>query len=172
MFSDAWQNDEESLLEQEKLVDLVVGPDAYRDIPNLVDQVRRAKGGQRAAESRGDLRGNQPGAVGFEWRYGVHQHHAGLRQHVQFLCGSVHPGRERSQDPESIVREAHELFEAGYREVTLLGQNVDSYKWNIDNKGNIKNEGEPVVRFAELLERVAAVNPDLRVRFRPATPRT
>jgi tRNA-2-methylthio-N6-dimethylallyladenosine synthase len=63
------------------------------------------------------------------------------------------------------------LFEAGYREVTLLGQNVDSYKWNIDNKGNIKNEGEPVVRFAELLERVAAVNSDLRVRFSTSHPK-
>ncbi len=63
------------------------------------------------------------------------------------------------------------MFEAGYREVTLLGQNVDSYKWNIDNKGNIKNEGEPVVRFAELLERVAAVNPDLRVRFSTSHPK-
>ena len=80
-------------------------------------------------------------------------------------------GRERSRDPESIVLEAHELFEAGYREVTLLGQNVDSYKWNIDNKGVIKDEAQPVVRFAELIDRVAHVNPDLRVRFSTSHPK-
>jgi tRNA-2-methylthio-N6-dimethylallyladenosine synthase len=80
-------------------------------------------------------------------------------------------GRERSRDPQSIVREAQELFDAGYREVTLLGQNVDSYKWNIDNKGVVKDETQPVVRFAELLEMVAAVNPDLRVRFSTSHPK-
>ena len=80
-------------------------------------------------------------------------------------------GRERSRDPQSIVREAQELFDAGYREVTLLGQNVDSYKWNIDNKGVVKDEGQPVVRFAELLEMVAAVHPDLRVRFSTSHPK-
>jgi tRNA-2-methylthio-N6-dimethylallyladenosine synthase len=80
-------------------------------------------------------------------------------------------GRERSRDPASIVREAHELFDAGYREVTLLGQNVDSYKWNIDNKGVIKDDSQPVVRFAELIDRVAQVNPDLRVRFSTSHPK-
>jgi tRNA-2-methylthio-N6-dimethylallyladenosine synthase len=63
------------------------------------------------------------------------------------------------------------LFEQGYREVTLLGQNVDSYKWNIDNKGQIKDADQPVVRFAELLELVAGVNPDLRVRFSTSHPK-
>ena len=63
-------------------------------------------------------------------------------------------GRERSRDPHSIVAEALDLYNKGYREVTLLGQNVDSYKWNIDNKGNIMDPEKPVVRFAELLEMV------------------
>jgi tRNA-2-methylthio-N6-dimethylallyladenosine synthase len=80
-------------------------------------------------------------------------------------------GRERSRDPESIVREAHELFEKGYREVTLLGQNVDSYKWNVNKKGEIKDESLPVVKFASLLEMVAEVNPDLRVRFSTSHPK-
>ena len=80
-------------------------------------------------------------------------------------------GRERSRDPDSIVREAHELYAAGYREVTLLGQNVDSYKWNLDIKGQVKDPDQPVVRFAELMELVAQVNPDLRIRFSTSHPK-
>jgi tRNA-2-methylthio-N6-dimethylallyladenosine synthase len=80
-------------------------------------------------------------------------------------------GRERSRDPQSIVAECHTLFEKGYREVTLLGQNVDSYKWNLDNKGQVKDPAVPVVRFADLLILVAAVNPDLRVRFSTSHPK-
>jgi tRNA-2-methylthio-N6-dimethylallyladenosine synthase len=80
-------------------------------------------------------------------------------------------GRERSRDPESIVGEAKELFEKGYREVTLLGQNVDSYKWNINNKGEILDAQLPTVNFAQLLEKVALVSPDLRVRFSTSHPK-
>ena len=80
-------------------------------------------------------------------------------------------GRERSREPKSIVAEAHDLFNQGYREVTLLGQNVDSYKWNLDIKGIIKDSEQPIVRFAELLEMVAKVNPDLRVRFSTSHPK-
>ena len=162
----------ESLLEQEKLVDLVVGPDAYRDIPNLVDQVH---GGQKAVnvllsreETYAEISPVRLDSNGVTAFISIMR---GCDNMCSFCVVPFTRGRERSRDPESIVREAHELFEAGYREVTLLGQNVDSYKWNIDNKGNIKNEGEPVVRFAELLERVAAVNPDLRVRFSTSHPK-
>lgn len=80
-------------------------------------------------------------------------------------------GRERSRNPETIVKEAQELFDQGYREVTLLGQNVDSYKWNITNKGEIKDPSQPTVNFAQLLEMVAKVNPDLRVRFSTSHPK-
>jgi tRNA-2-methylthio-N6-dimethylallyladenosine synthase len=80
-------------------------------------------------------------------------------------------GRERSRDPKSIVKEAQDLFNIGYREVTLLGQNVDSYKWNITNKGEIINPGEPTVNFAQLMEMVALVSPDLRVRFSTSHPK-
>ena len=162
----------ESLLEQEKLVDLVVGPDAYRDIPNLVDQVH---GGQKAVnvllsreETYAEISPVRLDSNGVTAFISIMR---GCDNMCSFCVVPFTRGRERSRDPESIVREAHELFEAGYREVTLLGQNVDSYKWNIDNKGNIKNEGEPVVRFAELLERVAAVNSDLRVRFSTSHPK-
>lgn len=162
----------ESLLEQEKLVDLVVGPDAYRDIPNLVDHVH---GGQKAVnvllsreETYAEISPVRLDSNGVTAFISIMR---GCDNMCSFCVVPFTRGRERSRDPESIVREAHELFEAGYREVTLLGQNVDSYKWNIDNKGHIKNPDEPVVRFAELMERVALVHPDLRVRFSTSHPK-
>ena len=162
----------ESLLEQEKLVDLVVGPDAYRDIPNLVEQVH---GGQKAVnvllsreETYAEISPVRLDANGVTAFISIMR---GCDNMCSFCVVPFTRGRERSRDPESIVREAHELFDAGYREVTLLGQNVDSYKWNIDNKGVVKDESEPVVRFAELIDRVAKVNPDLRVRFSTSHPK-
>lgn len=162
----------ENLLEEEKLVDLVVGPDAYRDLPNLVDQVH---GGQKAVnvllsreETYAEISPVRLDAGGVTAFISIMR---GCDNMCSFCVVPFTRGRERSRDPESIVREAHELFEAGYREVTLLGQNVDSYKWNIDNKGTIKDPSQPVVRFAELLERVAAVHPDLRVRFSTSHPK-
>ena len=80
-------------------------------------------------------------------------------------------GRERSRDPETIVQECQDLFSKGYREVTLLGQNVDSFRWNITNKGEIKNKELPTVNFAQLLIMVAKVSPDLRVRFSTSHPK-
>ncbi|HND46557.1 MAG TPA: MiaB/RimO family radical SAM methylthiotransferase, partial [Chitinophagales bacterium] len=79
-------------------------------------------------------------------------------------------GRERSRDPESIVAEAEDLFKRGYKEVTLLGQNVDSYAWRGEGKNDDK-EAEVLVNFAQLLEKVALVNPDLRVRFSTSHPK-
>jgi tRNA-2-methylthio-N6-dimethylallyladenosine synthase len=80
-------------------------------------------------------------------------------------------GRERSRSPETIVNECHDLYKNGYREVTLLGQNVDSYRWNITNKGQIKNPDLPTVNFAQLMECVAQVSPNLRVRFSTSHPK-
>jgi tRNA-2-methylthio-N6-dimethylallyladenosine synthase len=80
-------------------------------------------------------------------------------------------GRERSRDAESIVKEAEELFSQGYKEVTLLGQNVDSYRWNITKKNEIIDSSKPTVTFAELLEKVALVSPQLRVRFSTSHPK-
>jgi tRNA-2-methylthio-N6-dimethylallyladenosine synthase len=80
-------------------------------------------------------------------------------------------GRERSRDPKTIVAECQDLFYKGYREVTLLGQNVDSYRWNITAKGEIKNEAEPTTNFAQLMEMVALVSPLLRVRFSTSHPK-
>jgi tRNA-2-methylthio-N6-dimethylallyladenosine synthase len=80
-------------------------------------------------------------------------------------------GRERSRDPKSIVAECHDLFNKGYREVTLLGQNVDSYRWNLSSKGELKNPTEEAMNFAQLLQAVANVSPLLRVRFSTSHPK-
>lgn len=162
----------EQLVEQEQLVDLVVGPDAYRDLPRLVDL---AYGGQKAVnvllsreETYAEISPVRLDANGVTAFISIMR---GCDNMCSFCVVPFTRGRERSRDPESIVHEARTLFEQGYREVTLLGQNVDSYKWNIDNKGEIKDAGQPVVRFAELLERVAQVHPDLRVRFSTSHPK-
>lgn len=162
----------EDLLEQEKLVDLVVGPDAYRDLPSLVKQVN---GGQKAVnvllsreETYADVspvRLDKSGVTAF---ISIMR---GCDNMCSFCVVPFTRGRERSREPKSIVAEAHDLFNQGYREVTLLGQNVDSYKWNLDIKGIIKDSEQPIVRFAELLEMVAKVNPDLRVRFSTSHPK-
>lgn len=162
----------DQLLVEEKLVDLVVGPDAYRDLPNLISTV---DGGQKAVNvllSREEtyaeinpVRLNSNGITAF---ISIMR---GCDNMCSFCVVPFTRGRERSRNPESIVREAKELFDAGYREVTLLGQNVDSYKWNITNKGEVKDTAEPTVNFAQLLEKVALVHPDLRVRFSTSHPK-
>ena len=90
---------------------------------------------------------------------------------VRFVWYLLHVGRERSRDPETIVQEAQDLFDKGFKEVTLLGQNVDSYRWNITKKDEIIDPTKETVNFAQLLEKVALVNPDLRVRFSTSHPK-
>lgn len=162
----------EKLLEEEKLVDLVVGPDAYRDLPNLIDQVEDGQKAVNVLLSREEtyaeitpVRLNSNGITAF---ISIMR---GCDNMCSFCVVPFTRGRERSRDPESIVREAAELFSQGYREVTLLGQNVDSYKWNINNKGEITDPQKPTVNFAQLLEMVAKVNPDLRVRYSTSHPK-
>lgn len=155
-------------LEQEKLVDVVVGPDAYRDLPNLIDQV---DDGQKAVnvllsreETYADISPVRLNSNGINAFVSIMR---GCDNMCSFCVVPFTRGRERSREPQSIVRECEELFNRGYREVTLLGQNVDSYKW--------KPEGEDTetltTNFANLLELVAKVNPDLRVRFSTSHPK-
>jgi tRNA-2-methylthio-N6-dimethylallyladenosine synthase len=161
-----------SLLEDEKLVDIVAGPDTYRDLPNLISEV---ESGQKAVnvllsreETYADIspvRLDQGGVTSFVSIM------RGCDNMCSFCVVPFTRGRERSRDPQTIVRECHELFDAGYREVTLLGQNVDSYRWNTTSKGEIKDETIPSTNFAELLEMVAKVSPDLRVRFSTSHPK-
>ncbi len=157
-------------LEEEKLVDVVVGPDAYRDLPNLIEQVDDGARAVNVLLSREEtyadispVRLNTNGVTAF---ISIMR---GCDNMCSFCVVPFTRGRERSRDPESIVREAQQLFEAGYREVTLLGQNVDSYKYAPTVAEG--DEPAPVVNFANLLELVAQVDPLLRVRFSTSHPK-
>ena len=161
-----------ALLEEEKLVDLVVGPDAYRDLPNLL---HKTEGGQKSVnvllsreETYADIspvRLDQTGVTAF---ISITR---GCDNMCSFCVVPFTRGRERSRNPLTIVAEARDLFERGYREVTLLGQNVDSYRWNMTSKGEIKDSSIPTTNFAQLMEMVAQVNPKLRIRFSTSHPK-
>lgn len=163
------------LLDEDKLVDIVVGPDSYRDLPNLV---RVAETGQKAVnvllsreETYADIAPVRLGGNGISAFISITR---GCDNMCTFCVVPFTRGRERSRDPESIVSEAQQLFEDGYREVTLLGQNVDSYLWGGGGlKKDILAKGDltGTVSFAELMERVAQVNPLLRVRFSTSHPK-
>ena len=153
----------EKLIETDQLVDIVVGPDAYRELPLLVTE---AEAGHKAVnvllsreETYADIspvRMDKNGVSSF----------VSIMRGCNNMCAyCVVPyvrGAERSRNPGSVLKEVRELFDMGYREVTLLGQNVDSYKWD-NNPG--------VIGFPELLEKVAMINPLLRVRFSTSHPK-
>lgn len=150
-------------LEEEKMVDLVVGPDAYRDLPNLLQEVEE---GHKAVnvflsreETYADITPIRLDSNGVSAFISIMR---GCNNMCSFCVVPYTRGRERSRDAHSVEKEARELFEQGYREVTLLGQNVDSYNW--------KSETESF-NFAQLLEKVALISPDLRVRFSTSHPK-
>ena len=153
------------LLEEEKLVDIVVGPDAYRSLPNLIDEADSGTKSVNVLLSRDEtyadispIRLNTNGVSAFVSIM------RGCNNMCSFCVVPFTRGRERSRDIYSIINECKELFDQGYKEVTLLGQNVDSYNW-VDPKD------ESVADFATLLEKVAQINPGLRVRFSTSHPK-
>lgn len=155
----------EKLLEQEKLVDLVVGPDAYRSLPELISSASYGEKGVNVFLSREEtyadispLRLDSNGVSAF---ISIMR---GCDNMCSFCVVPFTRGRERSRNAFSIVAESSELFDRGFREVTLLGQNVDSYKW-------VNPETDETVSFADLLKMVAQVNPLLRVRFSTSHPK-
>jgi tRNA-2-methylthio-N6-dimethylallyladenosine synthase len=155
-----------TLLEQEQLVDIVVGPDAYRDIPKLIEQVEEGQKAVNVLLSREEtyaeitpVRLSSNGVTAFVSIM------RGCDNMCSFCVVPFTRGRERSREPESIVREATELYNQGYKEVTLLGQNVDSYKWDSSTSLGV------TINFAELLEKVALIAPDLRIRFSSSHPK-
>ncbi len=200
-------------LEEEKLVDVVVGPDAYRDLPNLIGQV---DDGQKAVnvllsreETYADISPVRLNSNGINAFVSIMR---GCDNMCSFCVVPFTRGRERSRDPQSIVKECTELFNQGYREVTLLGQNVDSYKWGKSESrllsgpkgrkaerqeleevlsktegsedgvlvetnevsptgGDLEGALSHAVNFANLLEMVAHVSPELRVRFSTSHPK-
>jgi tRNA-2-methylthio-N6-dimethylallyladenosine synthase len=158
-------------LEEEKLVDLVVGPDAYRSLPDLIQE---AETGHKAVnvllsreETYADISPVRLDTTGITAFISIMR---GCNNMCSFCVVPFTRGRERSRNPETIVEEAHDLFNRGYREVTLLGQNVDSYCWKGEDKNEDK-EADVLVNFAQLLEKVALVNPLLRVRFSTSHPK-
>lgn len=163
------------LLEEEKIVDLVAGPDAYRDLPNLIFQVDDGDKAVNTFLSREEtyadispVRLNSNGVTAF---ISIMR---GCDNMCSFCVVPFTRGRERSRDPHSIVAEAKDLFDKGFREVTLLGQNVDSYKWSAveNNKARLEKNGiDEVINFANLLEMVVQVSPSLRVRFSTSHPK-
>ncbi|MFN7258423.1 MAG: tRNA (N6-isopentenyl adenosine(37)-C2)-methylthiotransferase MiaB [Cyclobacteriaceae bacterium] len=163
------------LLEEEKIVDLVAGPDAYRDLPQLIGQVDEGDKAVNTFLSREEtyadispVRLNSNGVSAF---ISIMR---GCDNMCSFCVVPFTRGRERSRDPQSIVEEATDLFNRGFREVTLLGQNVDSYKWSEveNNKARLeKKEVDSIINFANLLELIAKINPDLRIRFSTSHPK-
>ncbi|MFT7030461.1 MAG: tRNA-2-methylthio-N6-dimethylallyladenosine synthase [Marinoscillum sp.] len=163
------------LLDEEKIVDLVVGPDAYRDLPNLLRETEFGNKGVNTFLSREEtyadispVRLNSNGVTAF---ISIMR---GCDNMCSFCVVPFTRGRERSRDPHSIIAEAKDLYEKGYREVTLLGQNVDSYKWSEaeNNKARLeKGDITEIVNFANLLELVAQVHPELRIRFSTSHPK-
>lgn len=172
------------LLEEEQMVDIVAGPDSYRDLPQLVSQADEGQEAVNVFLSRDEtyadiapVRLNSNGVTAF---ISIMR---GCDNMCSFCVVPFTRGRERSRDPYSIVQEAQDLFDKGYREVTLLGQNVDSYLWS-SNPDVISLLGEKkavkkganltnvdIVDFAGLLEKVALVSPELRVRFSTSHPK-
>lgn len=153
------------LLEEEQLVDIVVGPDAYRSLPALI---ARAEGGQKAIdvllsreETYADIAPVRLDTNGISSFVSIMR---GCNNMCTFCVVPFTRGRERSRDAKSIVREATQLLEQGYKEVTLLGQNVDSYYYTNSETGE-------EVTFAQLLEMVALIDPKLRVRFSTSHPK-
>lgn len=161
-----------NLLEEEKIVDIVVGPDAYRDLPNLIEAVENGGRAVNVLLSREEtyaeinpIRLDSNGVTAF---ISITR---GCDNMCSFCVVPFTRGRERSRDPETIVHEAKYLYDQGYREVTLLGQNVDSYRWNMKSGGEIMDANLPTCNFAELMEKVALVNPNLRIRFSTSHPK-
>lgn len=166
----------EKFLEEEQIVDLVVGPDSYKDLPNLLNEVQNNQRAVNVILSKSETYGDiSP----------VRIHNNGISAFVSITRGCdnmctfcVVPftrGRERSRSPESIIREIQQLAEKGYREVTLLGQNVDSYLWygGGPKKDFIKASEEQKknsLRFSQLLDLIATSFPKIRIRFSTSNP--
>jgi tRNA-2-methylthio-N6-dimethylallyladenosine synthase len=153
------------LLEEEKLVDLVVGPDAYRTLPDLINDAGTGQKAVNVLLSRDETYADiSPVRIDSNGISGFVSIMRGCNNMCSFCVVPFTRGRERSRDAFSIVAECRDLFEKGYKEITMLGQNVDSYYWN-------NPENNSSTTFAMLLETVALISPTLRVRFSTSHPK-
>ena len=151
------------LLEEEQLLDVVSGPDSYRDLPRLLEQVESGQRGVNTLlsmeETYADITPVRLGSNGISAFISIMR---GCENYCSYCVVPSTRGRERSRETGSIIHEAQDLFSRGYREITLLGQNVNSYRWT---------EEEEEVNFAKLLIRVATIDPQLRIRFATSHPK-
>lgn len=166
------------LLDEEKMVDIVTGPDAYRDLPRLVEEAETGQKGVNVFLSREETYADiSPIRLNSNGVTALVSIMRGCDNMCSFCVVPMTRGRERSRDPFSIVKEAQDLYNDGYKEVTLLGQNVDSYKWQGPNSvtaisTNVETAAlQTQVNFAKLLEMVAQISPELRVRFSTSHPK-
>lgn len=163
-------------LEEEKIVDMVVGPDAYKDLPNLIQEIDEGRNAVNVILSKDETYGdvapvrlNSNGVTAFV------SITRGCDNMCTFCVVPFTRGRERSRDPQSILEEVNDLWERGFKEITLLGQNVDSYLWY---GGGLKKDFDKAsemqkatsVNFAKLLELVAQAQPNMRIRFSTSNP--
>ncbi|HMB62583.1 MAG TPA: tRNA (N6-isopentenyl adenosine(37)-C2)-methylthiotransferase MiaB [Eudoraea sp.] len=164
------------LLEEERIVDMVVGPDAYKDLPNLIQEIEEGRSAVNVLLSKDEtyadvapVRLNSNGVTAFVTIT------RGCDNMCTFCVVPFTRGRERSRDPQSILSEVRDLWNTGYKEVTLLGQNVDSYVWyggglKKDFHGASEIQKASAVNFARLLQMVAEAQPDMRIRFSTSNP--
>ncbi|MCB9202524.1 MAG: tRNA (N6-isopentenyl adenosine(37)-C2)-methylthiotransferase MiaB [Flavobacteriales bacterium] len=163
-------------LEEEKLVDLVVGPDAYKDLPNLLQETDDGRNAINVILSKDETYGDiQPVRLGGNGVTAFVTITRGCDNMCTFCVVPFTRGRERSRDPHSILNECVDLYEKGYKEITLLGQNVDSYLWfgggpkkDFEKASDIQKE--TAINFAQLLEMIAKKLPETRIRFSTSNP--
>ena len=166
----------DKLLEEEKLVDIVVGPDAYRDLPNLIKQVDDGRKAVNVILSREETYADiSPVRLGGNGVTAFVSITRGCDNMCTFCVVPFTRGRERSRDPKSIIMECKQLVSDGYKEVTLLGQNVDSYLWygggpKKDFEKSSEKTKKESINFAILLDKVANTCPELRIRFSTSNP--
>lgn len=164
------------LLEEEHIVDLVAGPDAYKDLPNLVREIDDGRDAVNVILSKDETYGDiSPVRLQSDGVTAFVSITRGCDNMCTFCVVPFTRGRERSRAPESIVREVNELGAKGYKEVTLLGQNVDSYLWygggmKKDFKKATPEQKANAIHFAGLLEMVALAQPKMRIRFSTSNP--
>ena len=167
----------EKLLIEEKVVDIVAGPDSYRDLPNLIRNVidKNEKSVNTILSLEETYENIEPVRINSNGISAFISIMRGCDNMCSFCVVPYTRGRERSRNPFSIVKEATNLYKKGYREITLLGQNVDSFKWSPNHNNKIKLEKESnlegIVYFSDLLEMTAKVSPDLRIRFSTSHPK-
>ncbi|MGM0532040.1 MAG: tRNA (N6-isopentenyl adenosine(37)-C2)-methylthiotransferase MiaB [Bacteroidota bacterium] len=153
----------EKLIDREKSVDLILGPDAYRSLPNILETVDSGQKGVNTIlskeETYGDIAPVRTDKNNLSAFISIMR---GCNNMCSYCIVPFVRGRERSRDPETIYSEVHDLSQKGYREITMIGQNVDSYNWK---------HKEGTQRFAELLEQVAGIDPEMRIRFSTSHPK-